>query len=70
MAPFINIASTQSLSDFTLWGSLSKSVCNNVFIIICLVMPLFNLSSEAMTMKYLGLGQVSGEKKLNQIDFG
>ena len=37
---------------------------------IGLVMTLLNHSSEAMTLKYLGLDQVSREKMLDQIDFG
>lgn len=37
---------------------------------IGLVMSLLNHSSEAMTLKYLGLDQVSREKMLDQIDFG
>ncbi|MFR0612629.1 tyrosine-type recombinase/integrase [Limosilactobacillus balticus] len=37
---------------------------------IGLVMSLLNHSSEAMTLKYLGLDQVSREKLLDQIDFG
>ncbi|MBD5806242.1 site-specific integrase [Limosilactobacillus walteri] len=36
---------------------------------IGLVMSLLNHSSEAMTLKYLGLDQVSREKMLDQIDF-
>ena len=37
---------------------------------IGLVMSLLNHSSEAMTLKYLGLDQVSREKMLDLIDFG
>ncbi len=37
---------------------------------IGLVMSLLNHSNEAMTLKYLGLDQVSREKMLDQIDFG
>ena len=37
---------------------------------IGLVMTLLNHSSEAMTLKYLGLDQISREKMLDQIDFG
>ena len=37
---------------------------------IGLVMSLLNHSSEAMTLKYLGLDQVSREKLLDQIDCG
>lgn len=37
---------------------------------ISLVMHLLNYSSEAMTLTYLGLGQVSRETMLDQIDFG
>ena len=37
---------------------------------IGLVMTVLNHSSEAMTLKYLGLDQVSREKMLDQIDFG
>ena len=37
---------------------------------IGLVMSLLNHSSEAMTLKYLGLDQVSREKMLDQVDFG
>lgn len=37
---------------------------------IGLVMTLLNHSSEAMTLKYLRLDQVSREKMLDQIDFG
>ena len=37
---------------------------------IGLVMTLLNHSSETMTLKYLGLDQVSREKMLDQIDFG
>ena len=37
---------------------------------IGLVMELLNHSSEVMTLKYLGLDQVSREKMLDQIDFG
>lgn len=36
---------------------------------IGLVMTLLNHSSEAMTLKYLGLDQISREKMLDQIDF-
>ncbi|UUF81127.1 tyrosine-type recombinase/integrase (plasmid) [Xanthomonas oryzae pv. oryzae] len=36
---------------------------------IGLVMELLNHSSEAMTLKYLGLDQVSREKMLDQVDF-
>jgi integrase len=37
---------------------------------IGLVMQLLNHSSEAMTLKYLGLDQVSREHMLDKIDFG
>ena len=37
---------------------------------IGLVMSLLNHSSEAMTLKYLGLDQTSREQMLNKIDFG
>lgn len=37
---------------------------------IALVMDLLNHSSQAMTLKYLGLDRVTKEKKLSQIDFG
>ena len=37
---------------------------------IGLVMQLLNHSSEAMTLAYLGLDQVSREQMLDQIDFG
>ncbi len=37
---------------------------------ISLVMSLLNHSSEAMTLAYLGLDQVSKEKALDNIDFG
>lgn len=37
---------------------------------IGLVMKLLNHSSEALTLKYLGLDQVSKEKLLDNIDFG
>ncbi|WP_299515981.1 site-specific integrase [uncultured Rummeliibacillus sp.] len=37
---------------------------------IALVMDLLNHSSQAMTLKYLGLDQVTKEQKLQQIDFG
>ena len=37
---------------------------------IGLVMSLLNHSSEAMTLKYLGLDQTSREQLLNKIDFG
>lgn len=37
---------------------------------IGLVMSLLNHSNEAMTLRYLGLDQVSREKMLDQIDFG
>lgn len=36
---------------------------------IALVMELLNHSSQKMTLKYLGLDQVSKEKKLDQINF-
>lgn len=36
---------------------------------IALVMSLLNHSSQAMTLRYLGLDQVSKEKKLDQIHF-
>lgn len=36
---------------------------------IGLVMTLLNHSSEAMTLRYLGLDQISREKMLDQIDF-
>ena len=36
---------------------------------IGLVMELLNHSSEAMTLRYLGLDQVSREKMLDQINF-
>ena len=37
---------------------------------ISLVMSLLNHSSEAMTLAYLGLDQVSKEKALDNTDFG
>ena len=37
---------------------------------IALVMDLLNHSSQAMTLKYLGLDQATKEQKLQQIDFG
>lgn len=37
---------------------------------IGLVMSLLNHSSEAMTLRYLGLDQVSREKMLDEVDFG
>lgn len=37
---------------------------------IGLVMSLLNHSSEAMTLKYLGLDQISREKMINNVDFG
>ena len=37
---------------------------------IGLVMRLLNHSSEAMTLAYLGLDQVSREQMLDKIDFG
>ena len=37
---------------------------------IGLVMSLLNHSSEAMTLHYLGLDQVSREKLLDEVDFG
>ena len=37
---------------------------------IGLVMSLLNHSSEAMTLRYLGLDQVSREKLLDEVDFG
>lgn len=37
---------------------------------IALVMSLLNHSSQAMTLKYLGLDQVTKEQKLSKIDFG
>ena len=36
---------------------------------IALVMELLNHSSQAMTLRYLGLDRVSKEKKLDQIKF-
>lgn len=37
---------------------------------IGLVMSLLNHSSEAMTLRYLGLDQISREKLLDEVDFG
>ncbi len=60
----INYLGTHTMRKRALIGFYTQTNYN-----IGLVMSLLNHSSEAMTLKYLGLDQVSREKMLDEVKF-